>query len=120
MHSIFKRKGIKTSPNDSWHLLQIFTDTEYQGKGNYSMICLQEVSNNTENSYFYIFWEGMMSKLVREAFAYSPESTFTLEATTPKSRDQYVHLGFEVTHVFVISSPTAYFSPRNCIGTSSS
>jgi len=45
---------------------------------------------------FYVLWKGMMSKLVREAFAYSPEFTFTLEATTPKSRDQYACLGFEV------------------------
>jgi len=37
-----------------------------------------------------------MSKLVREAFAHSPEGIFTLEATTSKSRDQYAHLGFEV------------------------
>jgi len=71
MHTLFKKKGLKMPPNDSWYLQQIFTDTEYQGK-------------------------GMMSKLVRDAFAHSPESTFTLEATTPKSRDQYAHMGFEL------------------------
>ena len=38
----------------------------------------------------------MMSQLIREAFIHSPEGTFTLEATTPKSRDQYAHLGFKV------------------------
>jgi hypothetical protein len=44
----------------------------------------------------FFFWEGLMSKLIREAFAHSPEGIFTLEATTSKSRDQYAHLGFEV------------------------
>ncbi|KIM42276.1 hypothetical protein M413DRAFT_444707 [Hebeloma cylindrosporum] len=71
MHKLFKNKGIKKSPDDSWYLQMIFTDPGYQGK-------------------------GLMSKLVREAFAHSPEGIFTLEATTPKSRDQYAHLGFEL------------------------
>ena len=46
------------------------------------------------NSLFFL--AGLMSKLVREAFAHSPEGIFTLEATTLKSRDQYARLGFEV------------------------
>lgn len=74
------------------------------------LICSQVLLDNTENSYL---WEGMMSQLVREAFAHAPEATFTLEATTPKSRDQYLHLGFEVTNVLVMSSPVADFSSRN-------
>lgn len=33
---------------------------------------------------------------MREAYAHSPSTVFTLEATTAKSRDRYQHLGFEV------------------------
>ncbi|KAJ3514271.1 hypothetical protein NLJ89_g2463 [Agrocybe chaxingu] len=66
----FKEKGAKESPEDAWYVQQIFTDPEYQGK-------------------------GLMSTLMREAFANAPEATFCLEASTAKSRDQYARLGFE-------------------------
>ncbi|KAF8970637.1 hypothetical protein BDZ97DRAFT_1652308 [Flammula alnicola] len=74
MHLCFKNNGVKKSPEDSWYLQLVFTDPDYQGR-------------------------GFMSLLVREAFAHAPEDTYVLEATTAKSRDQYLHLGFE--------SPTA-------------
>ena len=93
MRSIFREKGFKMSPDDSWCLQMIFTDPEYQGKGN-SFCDLLTSRNNTE--IFYALWEGMMSQLIREAFAHSPEGVFTLEASNAKSRDQYAHLGFEV------------------------
>lgn len=67
----YKGKGSKESPDASWYLQLIMTDPEYQG-------------------------QGMMSSLVREAFAHAPNSIFTLESTTSKSRDQYLHLGFEI------------------------
>ncbi|KAF8875329.1 hypothetical protein CPB84DRAFT_1838769 [Gymnopilus junonius] len=70
MHKIFESKGAKTSPDNSWYLQLAFTDPPHHGK-------------------------GFMSLLVREAFAHSPKDTYTLEATTAKSRDQYAHLGFE-------------------------
>lgn len=94
MHKLFKEKEIKASPDDSWYLQMIFTDAEYQGKGNYSLRSADNSSGIT--IYLSPFPEGLMSQLVREAFAHSPEDIFTLEATTPKSRDQYAHLGFEV------------------------
>ena len=72
----------------------IFTLQEYQGKGNYSpSMILLTIHVETTISFFS---KGWMSALVREAFAHSPEGVFTLEATTPESRDQYAHLGFEV------------------------
>ena len=37
MHKLFKDKEIKKSPDDTWYLQMIFTDPEYQGKGNYSL-----------------------------------------------------------------------------------
>jgi hypothetical protein len=36
-----------------------------------------------------------MSLPVRDALTYDPEATFTLEAATAKSRDQYERLGFK-------------------------
>ncbi|KIK09690.1 hypothetical protein K443DRAFT_636141 [Laccaria amethystina LaAM-08-1] len=62
----YKGKGSKESPDASWYLQLIMTDPEYQGQ----------------------------SHLVREAFPHAPNSIFTLELTTSKSRDQYLHLGF--------------------------
>ncbi|PPR06494.1 hypothetical protein CVT26_004582 [Gymnopilus dilepis] len=69
MHHIFKSKGVKTSPDDSWYLQLAFSDPPQQGK-------------------------GFMSRLVREQFAHAPDDIYTLEATTAKSRDQYAHFGF--------------------------
>lgn len=40
--------------------------------------------------------QGIMSLIVREAFEHAPHATYILEGTTTKSRDQYIHLGFEV------------------------
>lgn len=37
-----------------------------------------------------------MSRLVREHYRLYPEDIITIEATTPKVRDQYAHLGFEI------------------------
>ncbi|ETW83515.1 hypothetical protein HETIRDRAFT_417404 [Heterobasidion irregulare TC 32-1] len=68
---IYKRRGPNETEHDAWYLQIIATDPEEQGK-------------------------GYMSRLVREAFAHAPDDvTFVLEATTPKSRDQYAHLGFQ-------------------------
>ncbi|KAF9559018.1 hypothetical protein CPC08DRAFT_818980 [Agrocybe pediades] len=62
--------GSKESPMDSWYLQMTFTHPEHQGK-------------------------KYLSLLLREAFAYAPDCAFTLESTTPHSRDRYEHLGFE-------------------------
>ncbi|KAF9472681.1 hypothetical protein BDN70DRAFT_818299 [Pholiota conissans] len=70
LHHAFKRKGTKKSIDDTWYLQMVGTDPEYQGR-------------------------GLMSLLFREAYTHDPKSTYTLEATTSKSRDQYAHLGFE-------------------------
>jgi len=40
--------------------------------------------------------KGHLSKIMQEAYETYPNATFTLEATTPKSKAQYAHLGFEV------------------------
>lgn len=72
MRQCFKLKGDTTTDiENSWYLVMTGTDTSHQGRG-----CL--------------------SLLVREAFAHAPNDIFTLEATSAKSRDQYIHLGYEV------------------------
>ncbi|KAF8890736.1 hypothetical protein BD779DRAFT_1469231 [Infundibulicybe gibba] len=46
---------------------------------------------------------GLMSLLMREAFAHAgPGTPFTLEATTSKSRDRYQHLGYEAFKPLVL------------------
>lgn len=34
--------------------------------------------------------------LIREGFAHAPNANLYLEASTPKARDRYAHLGFQV------------------------
>ncbi|KAH6912102.1 hypothetical protein BKA70DRAFT_1266570 [Coprinopsis sp. MPI-PUGE-AT-0042] len=69
-----KKKGIKRSATDNyWHLLLVMTDPNFQGK-------------------------GLMSMIMREGLANAPTEIFGLEATTAKSRDQYAHLGYEVSN----------------------
>ena len=56
-----------------------------------------------------IYVQGIMSLMVREGFEHAPNAIYTLEGTTTKSRDQYVHLGFEVS---IITS--FCYIPENC------
>ncbi|KAL0569792.1 hypothetical protein V5O48_012171 [Marasmius crinis-equi] len=44
-----------------------------------------------------------MSMLLREGFAHAQGATFTLEATTPGSRDVYQHFGFEVVREVIVA-----------------
>lgn len=41
--------------------------------------------------------QGFLSMIVREQFEREPEGVYLLEATTPRNRDRYAHLGFEVS-----------------------
>lgn len=84
------------SVDDTWYLQMVGTDPEYQGRGVFSTFePNQMVFHVNPHINISSIFEGLMSLLVRDAFAYDPQSTFTLEATTAKSRDQYKHLGFE-------------------------
>ncbi|KAL0570279.1 hypothetical protein V5O48_011690 [Marasmius crinis-equi] len=47
--------------------------------------------------------QRLMSSLLREAFEHAPGATFTLEATTPASRDVYQHFGFEVVCELIVT-----------------
>lgn len=40
---------------------------------------------------------GLIGKIIREGFAHYAEETFTLEASSPKSRAVYAHLGYEAS-----------------------
>ncbi|KAJ7219011.1 hypothetical protein B0H12DRAFT_1224347 [Mycena haematopus] len=44
----------------------------------------------------------VMSMLLQEAFRHAPSATFTLEATTSRSRDVYKHYAFEVIEEVVV------------------
>ncbi|KAF5334873.1 hypothetical protein D9611_009997 [Ephemerocybe angulata] len=78
----FKKRGLKRSVDDTWYLNLAMTDPAYQGK-------------------------GLMSLLVREMFALNPEGIYTIEATTPKVKDQYAHLGFELISTFTLGKGVA-------------
>ncbi|KAF8999871.1 hypothetical protein BDQ17DRAFT_1360609 [Cyathus striatus] len=71
LHAGYKDMEIKESPEESWYLQLIGTDSEYRNR-------------------------GVMSLLMREAYAHAPLSYFLLEATTTASRDKYGHLGFKL------------------------
>ncbi|KAK0436532.1 hypothetical protein EV421DRAFT_1831077 [Armillaria borealis] len=62
---------------DSWHLLAIVVDPDWQGK-------------------------GVSSVLMRDCFARAKPKPIHLEASSPKSRDIYAHFGFEINdeHLF--------------------
>jgi GNAT superfamily N-acetyltransferase len=76
------QKVLKKRVDDTWHLNMVMTHPDYQGRGCLSMI-------------------------VREQYKFAPDATFTLEASSPKSRNQYAHLGFEVRSS--IQSPCTEF-----------
>ncbi|PBK60702.1 hypothetical protein ARMSODRAFT_965812 [Armillaria solidipes] len=62
---------------DSWHLLEVVVDPDWQSK-------------------------GMSSLLMKEGFARTSPKSVHLEATTVKNRDIYAHFGFEIDeeHLF--------------------
>ncbi|KAK7449188.1 hypothetical protein VKT23_013334 [Stygiomarasmius scandens] len=79
-----------TTPKDAWYLALAMTAKEYQG-------------------------QGCLSLLVREAYSHartvSPNKVvpFILESSTPRSRDRYIHLGFEVEN-----QPKTILGKREC------
>jgi len=75
----FAERGMKRL--DSWHLLEIAIDPAYEGK-------------------------GYCSLLMRDGFQRASGKPIYLESTTPRSRDIYAHLGFEVDkeHRFGVGS----------------
>jgi len=74
----YAEKKLSGSPDDSWYLQLAGVDPEFQGK-------------------------GYMSMLLREAFEYAPNAVFSLEASTPRSRDVYKNFGFEVVREVIVA-----------------
>ncbi|KJA24952.1 hypothetical protein HYPSUDRAFT_135573 [Hypholoma sublateritium FD-334 SS-4] len=70
MEHAFRERGVKVPLSQTWYLQAVATHPDYQG-------------------------QGIMSLMVREAFEHAPHAMYILEGTTAKSRDQYIHLGFE-------------------------
>lgn len=84
-----------------------FTEPDYQDQGIFCP-CLLYLTDR-HNCLFSV---GLMSLLIREAFENPPNEVFTLETTTPKSRDQYAHYGYKVRALECIRenmSRTKYF-----------
>jgi len=76
---VFDARGLNCL--DTWHLLQVAVDPAYEGK-------------------------GYCSLLLRDGFQRASGKPIYLESTTPRSRDIYAHLGFEVgkEHRFGVGS----------------
>lgn len=78
----FKRRNIPVSPDQAWYLQVISVHPEYQSK-------------------------GLSSRLIREFIASHKETNvFTLEATHPKAKLRYDHLGFETLGEIVVGKGT--------------
>ncbi|KAK7063635.1 N-acetyltransferase domain-containing protein [Favolaschia claudopus] len=73
----YAERKLPGSPKDSWHLQLAGVDPGFQGK-------------------------GYMSMLLQDAFQHAPKAIFTLEATTPGSRDIYKHYAFEVVREVMV------------------
>ncbi|KAK0185250.1 hypothetical protein F5146DRAFT_200286 [Armillaria mellea] len=81
---------------DSWHLLAIVVDPDWQGKVMISgclVFCLCLILAQLI---------GVSSVLMRDCFARAKPKPIHLEASSPKSRDIYAHFGFEINdeHLF--------------------
>lgn len=81
------------SPDQAWYLQVISVHPEYQSKGMY--ICHRRMSTSPDPRFMSL--PGLSSRLIREFIASHKETNvFTLEATHPKAKLRYDHLGFEV------------------------
>ncbi|TFK69133.1 hypothetical protein BDN72DRAFT_857900 [Pluteus cervinus] len=74
----YKSRGIKESPEKSWYLQLIWVNPDFQGQGYLSVLMQEGFKNN------------------------GGDVPFTLEATTARSRDRYLHFGFELITPFRI------------------
>ncbi|KAK0470082.1 uncharacterized protein EV420DRAFT_1663136 [Desarmillaria tabescens] len=75
LHKSFKSRNLDRL--DSWHLLEMVVDPDWEGK-------------------------GFCSLLMKDGYSRASPKPIHLEATTPKSKDIYLHYGFEIDseHVF--------------------
>jgi hypothetical protein len=91
LDEVFGARGLKWL--DSWHLLVIAIDPEYEGKGmcpRSAQISSPEIRNLERIL-------GYCSLLMRDGWERASGKPVYLEASTPHSRDIYAHLGFEVS-----------------------
>jgi len=95
---------------DAWHLLQVAVDPVYQGKGEWSptrtarrpaFFVVRDIFSCSRVFLFCLTVDdglGYGALLLRDGFQYASGKPIYLESTTPRSRDIYAHLGFEVRH----------------------
>ena len=76
--------------NKTWHLLDVATDPAEEGKGRPS---IPNITVNVHNGYL----TGYCGKVLRYGLSeLAKNNPVILESTTPRSRNLYAHLGFEV------------------------
>ncbi|KAA1477793.1 hypothetical protein DENSPDRAFT_933926 [Dentipellis sp. KUC8613] len=71
LEDAFRAKGVRETPLDVWYLQVACVHPQHQRK-------------------------GYLTKLVREMYAFAPNSIMTLDSTSAKSKAVYEKLGFEV------------------------
>ena len=75
---MYKKKGItKESADDSWFLLSAMVHPQSENR-------------------------GCIPLIMEDAFANGPNDTFTLVATTPRSRDQYACFGYDILSTYKV------------------
>ncbi|KAJ4463465.1 hypothetical protein C8R41DRAFT_155248 [Lentinula lateritia] len=88
-----QNKGTVLLESDSWYVQLVFSSKQYEGRGGYP-------SSMPSGLSFDDLYLGLMSILMREGFAYAhsftPGIPVTLDATSSRARDRYMHLGFEL------------------------
>lgn len=84
---------------DMWHLLEVAVDPAYEGKGESAPLFVRP-GYLPWPLYYYTAdgWDavGYCTLLLRDGFQRASGKPISLESTTPRSRDIYAHLGFEV------------------------
>ncbi|TFY63997.1 hypothetical protein EVG20_g6103 [Dentipellis fragilis] len=76
---VWKNCKLPGTPEHEWYLQLAFTAPQHQG-------------------------HGYLSLLIREMYEFVPEKLLTLDAATPKARDRYAHLGFELQHPWTVGT----------------
>ncbi|KAJ3848024.1 hypothetical protein EV368DRAFT_87069 [Lentinula lateritia] len=88
-----RNKGTVLLESDSWYVQLVFSSKQYEGRGEYP-------SSPPSGRCFDDLYLGLMSILMREGFAYAhsvtPGIPVTLDATSSRARDRYMHLGYEL------------------------
>ncbi|KAK0235606.1 hypothetical protein EDD85DRAFT_771483 [Armillaria nabsnona] len=87
LHKSFKSRNLDRL--NSWHLLEMVVDPDWEGKG--KSYCRQMLLLITYQDRL-----GFCSLLMKDGYSRASPKPIHLEATTPQSKDIYLHYGFEI------------------------